>query len=486
MRRPLESTLRLLANFRLRCLVAATALALLNPSMANAADAAVAPEVGRTLGLVWGVPFAGLLLSIALLPLFAPRIWHRHYGKIAASWGLAFVLGFGVRYGPGAAAHAVAHAVLLEYLPFIALLGALYTVAGGVRLTGVLRGTPTVNLLLLLGGTVAASVIGTTGAAMLLVRPLIRANRRRRHKRHVFVFMIFLVANVGGALSPLGDPPLFLGFLEGVPFFWPTRHLLFPTLFASTVLLLLFYALDLYHHRRAPGPDPSALAEVEKLGVQGKRNLLLLPAILAIVLMSGMWQPSIAVTMLGVAMPVQQLLALVLLVVVIALSLRLTKPVIHAENEFTWDAMREVAVLFAAIFVTIVPMLAILHAGEAGSAAQIMPLLDSGGVPNDRAYFWATGLLSAVLDNAPTYLIFFHAAGGEPAELIGRLSSTLQAISAGAVFFGALTYIGNAPNLMVRAIAESSGIKMPGFFGYIGWAAAILLPVFAAVSVIYL
>ncbi len=458
----------------------------LGPGAAYAADEAVPAEIGRTLGLAWGMPFAGLLLSIALLPLLAPRLWHHHYGKIATAWAAAFVASFITRFGVAAAAHAVLHAALLEYLPFIALLGALYTVTGGIRLTGTLRGTPAVNFLLLLGGTASASIIGTTGAAMLLVRPLVRANRRRRHKRHVFVFFIFLVANVGGALSPLGDPPLFLGFLQGVPFFWTTTHLLMPTIFTSTLLLLLFYLLDLYHHRRAPGLDPSPFAEVEKLGVKGKRNFLLLLAILFVVLLSGSWHPGIALAVLDVAMPLEQAVALVLLGAIIALSLRLTSPVIRDENEFTWHAMLEVAILFAGIFVTIIPMLAILQAGEAGSAGMLTAFMNDAGVPNDRLYFWITGLLSAVLDNAPTYLIFFNAAGGDVHQLTGAWAPTLEAISAGAVFFGALTYIGNAPNLMVKAIAEQSGIKMPGFFAYFAWAAAILLPVFAVVTLVYL
>lgn len=470
-------------NFQL---IAAVAAILVAPFPAHAAVAASSAEIGRGLSLAWILPFAGLLLSIALAPLLAQRAWHAHYGKIAAFWAFAFLLPFAALYGPAAALGAVLHAIVLEYLPFIALLGALYTVAGGVRLTGTLRGTPGVNTLLLLGGTLAASVTGTTGAAMLLVRPLVRANRRRRHKRHVFVFLIFLVGNIGGALSPLGDPPLFLGFLHGVPFFWPTRHLLAPTAVTSAILLALFYCLDSFHHRRAPGHDPSAFAEVEKLGIQGKLNLLLLPAILAIVLLSGVWQPGNSIAVFGVPLAVQELVAIPLLVGVSLLSLHLTSPAIRHENEFTWAAMLEVAILFAAIFLTMTPVLETLRAGAAGNAAALVSLLNPGGVPNDRAYFWATGLFSAVLDNAPTYLIFFNSAGGEAENLIGPLASTLLAISAGSVYFGALTYIGNAPNFMVKAIAESSGVKMPGFLGYIAWAAATLLPVYLVITWLFL
>jgi Na+/H+ antiporter NhaD/arsenite permease-like protein len=432
-------------------------------------------RIGATLGVVWALPFAGLLLSIAVAPLLAPVLWHRHYGKIAAFWGAAFALPFAVVYGAPVAAHALLAAFLHDYLPFVALLGALYTVAGGVRLTGTLRGTPAVNSLLLLGGTVLASVVGTTGAAMLLVRPLIRANRRRRRVAHVFVFFIILVGNIGGALSPLGDPPLFLGFLQGVPFFWPTVHLAAPMGFLATILLAVFYALDRHYHRAPSAGEPSPLEEIEKIGVAGKRNLVLLFAVTAIVMGSGVWKPGIALTVLDVAVEGQQLAAIVLLLAVAALSLRITAPAIHRANEFAWAAMQEVAILFAAIFATIIPAVLILHAQAAASTGL-----------SDRSYFWATGLLSAFLDNAPTYLLFFNLAGGDAAQLAGPLAQTLLAISAGAVFFGALSYIGNAPNLMTKTIVEHAGVKMPGFFGYMAWASLLLLPLFAAVTVVFL
>jgi Na+/H+ antiporter NhaD/arsenite permease-like protein len=433
-------------------------------------------EIGGTLGLVWILPFAGLLLTIALAPLLAPHVWHRHYGKIAALWGIAFVLPFAVGHGLPAATHAVLGAFFHEYLPFVVLLGALYTVAGGVRLTGTLRGTPAVNTFLLLAGTLVASVIGTTGAAVLLVRPLIRANRRRRHVRHVFVFFIILVANIGGALSPLGDPPLFLGFLQGVPFFWPLLHLAAPTGFIAAILLAAFYAIDHYYHRAAPAGDPWSLGEFEKIGIAGKGNLVLLLAITAIVMMSGVWEPGVVLTLAEIPIEGEQLLSIVLLLLVALLSLRITAPAIRRANHFTWAPMCEVAILFAAIFATIIPAILILHARAAAS----------GGALGERGYFWATGLLSAFLDNAPTYLLFFNLAGGDPAVLTGPRATTLLAISAGAVFFGALTYIGNAPNFMIRAIVEQAGLTMPSFFGFMAWSAALLLPLFVAVTLLFL
>jgi Na+/H+ antiporter NhaD/arsenite permease-like protein len=433
-------------------------------------------EIGGTLGLVWALPFAGLLLSIALAPLLAPRAWHRHYGKIAALWGIAFVLPFAVVHGLPAASHAVLGAFFHEYLPFIALLGSLYTIAGGVRLTGTLRGTPAINTLLLLAGTLIASVIGTTGAAVLLVRPLIRANRQRRHVQHVFVFFIILVANIGGALSPLGDPPLFLGFLHGVPFFWPLRHLAAPTGVIAALLLAAFYAIDHHYHRAAPAGDPWPLDEFEKIGIAGKGNLVLLLAVTAIVMMSGVWEPGVVLTLAEIPLEGQQLLSIVLLLGVALLSLRITAPAIRRANHFAWAPMREVAILFAAIFATIIPAILILHAKAAAS----------GGARGEGGYFFGTRLLSAFLDTAPTYLLFFNLAGGDPAALTGPRAATLLAISAGAVFFGALTYIGNAPNFMIRAIVEEAGLRMPSFFGFMAWSAALLLPLFIAVTLLFL
>jgi Na+/H+ antiporter NhaD/arsenite permease-like protein len=433
-------------------------------------------EFDGTLGLVWALPFAGLLLTIALAPLLAPHVWHRHYGKIAALWGIAFVLPFALLHGLPAATHAVLDAFLHEYLPFVVLLGALYTVAGGVRLTGTLRGTPAVNTLLLLAGTLIASVIGTTGAAVLLVRPLIRANRRRRRVRHVFVFFIILVANIGGALSPLGDPPLFLGFLQGVPFFWPLRHLAAPAGFIAAILLAAFYAIDHHYHRAASAGDTWPLDQFEKIGIAGKGNLVLLLAITAIVMLSGVWEPGVVLILAEIPLEGQQLVSVVLLLGVAFLSLRITAPAIRRANHFTWAPIREVAILFAAIFVTIIPAILILHAKAAVS----------GGALGERGYFWATGLFSAVLDNAPTYLLFFNLAGGDPAVLTGSRAATLLAISAGAVFFGALTYIGNAPNFMIKAIVEEAGLKMPSFFGFTAWSAALLLPLFIAVTLLFL
>ncbi|WP_062089369.1 sodium:proton antiporter [Caballeronia udeis] len=432
---------------------------------------------GATLSPLWALPFAGILLSIAIVPLIAPHAWHAHFGKISAAWALVFLVPFALRFGTQAAFATFVHAMLEEYVPFIILLTALFTVAGGICLHGDLHGSPRLNTGLLALGTVLASIMGTTGAAMLLIRPLLRANEHCRHVVHRVVFFIFLVANAGGSLSPLGDPPLFLGFLNGVSFFWTTVHLAAPTLFICVVLLALFYVLDRYYFAKEEVVHRSEVKT--PLRVEGKINFVLLAAVVALVLMSGLWKPGIEFDVFGTHVGLQNVVRDALLVVVTLLSLILTPKSARAGNAFNWAPIEEVAKLFAAIFVTIAPVIMILRAGADGAFAGIVHMVtDSSGKPIDIAYFWATGLLSSFLDNAPTYLVFFNLAGGDAPTLMTTGASTLAAISAGAVFMGANSYIGNAPNFMVKAIAESRGIVMPGFFAYVGWSTVILLPLF--------
>ncbi|KQR86183.1 sodium:proton antiporter [Burkholderia sp. Leaf177] len=440
-------------------------------------DASAATLNGGALSPLWALPFAGILLSIAIAPLVAPHAWHSHYGKISAAWALAFLVPFAMGFGAQAAFATFVHAMLEEYIPFIILLAALFTVAGGICLNGDLRGSPRMNTGILALGTVLASIMGTTGAAMLLIRPLLRANEQRRHQVHRVVFFIFLVANAGGSLSPLGDPPLFLGFLNGVSFFWTTVHLAKPTLFICGVLLVLFYAFDRYYFAQEDAPQETA--GKTPLSIDGKINFVLLAAIVVLVLMSGLWKPDIEFDVFGTHVALQNLVRDVMLIVVLLLSLALTPKSAREGNAFNWAPIEEVAKLFAAIFITIAPVIMILRAGADGAFAGIVHLVtDSSGKPIDIAYFWATGLLSSFLDNAPTYLVFFNLAGGDAQSLMTTGATTLAAISAGAVFMGANSYIGNAPNFMVKAIAESRGVAMPSFFGYLGWSAVILLPLF--------
>ena len=442
---------------------------------------------GSQLSAFWGLPFAGLLLSIALLPLLAPGFWHHHYGKVAAAWALAFFMPFAVTYGAGLAAFSFMHALLEEYIPFILLLTALFTVAGGIHIRGNLHGSPGLNTAILAIGALLASVMGTTGASMLLIRPLIRANDNRQHKAHVVVFFIFIVSNAGGSLTPLGDPPLFLGFLKGVDFFWPIRHILPETLFLIGALLLIFYALDAwFFHRREEIRRLDPTPDTRRIGFDGAANFWLLGGIAGLVLLSGFWKSPVVFAIADAHVGLPGLVRDAGLVAITLLSLKITRPGVHADNQFSWGPMIEVAKLFAGIFLTIIPVIAMLKAGTIGPfGAVVSSVTRPDGSPDPAMYFWATGVLSSFLDNAPTYLVFFNTAGGDAQALMTTFAPTLAAISAGAVFMGAITYIGNAPNMMVKAIAEARDVNMPGFFGYMLWSGAVLIPLFIIMTFIW-
>ena len=446
-------------------------------------------ELGRELPAWSTLPFAGMLLSIALFPLLAPRFWHHHYPKVSAAWAAVFLLPFLVVYR-GPALTEVLHVALVDYVPFLILLGALFTIGGGIYVRGTLRGSPSVNASIIAVGTLIASIVGTTGAAMLLIRPLLRANRERRRRVHTVVFFIFLVANIGGSLTPLGDPPLFLGFLHGVPFFWTLR--LWPeTLLVALLLLAIYLGLDTFHWRRE---DATVRARPETphepLRIDGWHNFLLLAGVLAAVIASGLWR-SAEISVLGVHRQLPTLGRDLVLVALAWVSWRSTPRQVRQDNEYSWAPIREVAILFAGIFATIIPALAILRAGEAGALGFIVR-----SVQSQANYFWASGALSSFLDNAPTYLTFLSTEVGRfypgIAEreairlLIAEHEIYLKAISLGAVYMGANTYIGNAPNFMVRSIAEEAGVAMPSFFGYIvRYTVPFLLPVFVVVSLVF-
>ncbi|QHI98006.1 sodium:proton antiporter [Xylophilus rhododendri] len=464
-----------------RALWPAAVLAALLPTSSQAAALD-----GAALSPLWALPFAGLLLSIALLPLIAPAFWHHHFGKIAAAWALLFAVPCALVFGGGAIAQTVVHALLAEYLPFIVLLTALYTVAGGIFVRGNLHGSAALNTGLLAIGAALASLMGTTGAAMLLLRPLLRANDDRARQAHVVIFFIFIVANAGGALTPLGDPPLFLGFLQGVDFFWMLRHILTETLFLVLALLAVFFLVDRWFWRRDGVRPRDPTADTPRLRFEGLVNLPLLLAIVGLVLMSGFWKGSPVFDILGTPVSLAAALRDLGLVAVTLISLAVTPKQVHHDNGFAWAPMAEVAKLFAGIFLTIAPVIAMLQAGANGPfGAVVAAVTRADGTPAPAMYFWITGLLSAFLDNAPTYLVFFHTAGGDPQALMTALAPVLAAISTGAVFMGALSYIGNAPNLMVKAIAEHQGVAMPGFFGYMAWSCAVLLPLFALITLVW-
>jgi Na+/H+ antiporter NhaD/arsenite permease-like protein len=440
---------------------------------------------------IWSVlPFAGYLLAIALVPLFAHRFWERNLCKLgvavlASLPVLVYLLAVETEHGP----HWLLHSAK-EYAAFIALLGALFAISGGIHLRGSLAGTPITNTVFLGIGAVLASFIGTTGASVLLIRPLLRANAARERKVHIVVFFIFIVANGGGMLTPLGDPPLFLGFLRGVPFLW-TFGLFWQWLLVNGVLLAVFNVLDQVvldrEERERPG---SQLEEVQRvpvpLRIEGGRNFLWLAGVLAVIFSIGSFGRSHLTADEDVLAAIQ----IAAMLALAGLSFATTPRATRAANDFAWAPMVEVAVVFLGIFVTMVPALRLLEArgGELG-------------VDSAWAFFWATGILSSFLDNAPTYLTFASLAVGTlndanpgvalRADALGGLLAHpegvryLTAISCGAVFMGANTYIGNGPNFMVKAIAESAGVRMPSFFGYMAWSCGILVPLFAVVTLVF-
>jgi Na+/H+ antiporter NhaD/arsenite permease-like protein len=470
-----RSTLAILQRAAGTCLLVVTA----------AAPAEAAPALdGAHKSWPWALPFLGLLMSVALGPLLFPHVWHRHYGKIATMWALLTLVPLAVRDGIWATAAAFVHTMLGEYLGFIVVLFALYVVAGGIVVTGNIRGTPPANATMLAVGAGMASLVGTTGAAMILIRPLLRANAERTHNVHVVIFFIFLVANIGGALTPLGDPPLLVGFLRGVDFFWTARHLWLQTLIVAGLVLAIFFVVDVWFSRR-DGKIGLAVSEAVRIRVNGSVNLFLIACIIAGILMSARWRPGTVFLVFGNTIELQNLVRDATLVLIALVSLWLTPDEHRAANGFTWEPIREVAILFAGIFVAIIPVLAMLQAGRDGVFAPLLAFVtDTEGRPREVAFFWLTGALSAFLDNAPTYVVFFELAGGDARELMGPLAGTLASISMGAVYMGAFTYLGNAPNFMIYAIATERGIRMPNFFGYLMWATLVLVPIFVLLTLL--
>jgi Na+/H+ antiporter NhaD/arsenite permease-like protein len=451
-------------------------------------NAAGHANLGEILPLWSCIPFAGMLLSIALCPLLMPNFWHYHFGKVSAFWAAAIGIPFLIAF-KGDALHEILHIILADYVPFIILLWSLYTVSGGILLRGSLRGTPVVNLCMLIIGTILASWMGTTGAAMLMIRPFLRANSYRKNRTFMVVFFIFLVANVGGSLTPLGDPPLFLGFLHGVSFFW-TLNILPLMLTVVVILLVIYFIFDSYYYRKEGVSAPPEDGVKEPLKLEGIYNFIFLAGIVGVVLMSGMVEWGHFNTF-GVHRTAQDWVRDGLLIFMGILSLVFTPVRLREDNDFTWFPILEVAYLFIGIFITMLPCLLILKAGPNGALAFLI-----NSVTRPAHYYWVTGVLSSFLDNAPTYLTFFNSAlgsfyAGLPEVhsvplLMTEHAAYLKAVSAGAVFFGACSYIGNAPNFMVRSISEEAGTPMPSFFGYIlKYSLIFLIPSFVAVTLIF-
>ena len=381
------------------------------------------------------IPFAGLLLCIAVMPLLRAEWWEAHQPLVVFMWIILLVVPFAIVYGAGDTFETVLECIVNDYLTFIVLLFGLFCVSGNITVGGDFAGSPRVNACLLALGTLLSSCIGTTGASMLMVRPVIKMNSWRKRKRHIMVFFIFLISNMGGCLTPIGDLPLLMGFMRGVPFFW-SMHLLPILIFNLVILLFVFYHLDKKAYRKdiAEGRKPDISRPGTEFYIEGLHNIILLAAFL---------------------------------------SFKTTDSSIRTKNHFTWGAIKEVAVLFIGIFITMQPALMLLKS--------VGPNL---GISEPYQMFWATGTLSSFLDNTPTYLVFLTTAGtlgltGGITTALGQIPvNLLEAISCGAVFMGANTYIGNAPNFMVKAISDENGVNMPSFFGYILWSLAFLVPVF--------
>lgn len=422
----------------------------------------------------WCIPFVLMLLSIAILPLFAEHWWEENSNKakIAVPLGLLVGIYLVVAYG-GEGMYLINHS-LIEYVQFICLLGSLYIISGGIVIKGSMVGTPKFNAGILALGASIASIVGTTGASMLLIRPIIRANFNRKHVVHIFIFFIFMVSNCGGLLTPLGDPPLFLGFLKGVPFEW-TLQLWKPWLFVNATLLVIFFVWDSVVYKKEEFIEDEKPTEKEPFKVEGLINFIWLAGVvLSVAFLTPDFLAKLGIHPMGRE---------VVMIVMIGLSLMLTSKELREYNEFNYHPINEVAVLFIGIFLTMIPAI---------NTLKLMgPTL---GVTQPAQFFWFTGILSSFLDNAPTYVVFYELAGtlGLDPALYGAVVANnvphtiLAAISMGAVFMGANSYIGNGPNFMVKAIAEQSGIKMPSFFGYMAYSAGILIPVFLLVHYFFI
>ena len=431
------------------------------------------------------IPFAGLLLCIAIMPLVKGEWWEAHQPLVVALWIIVLVIPFAVLYGVGDTVETVLECTVNDYLTFIILLFGLFCVSGNITMEGDFAGSPKINVGLLAIGTLLTSCIGTTGASMLMVRPVIKMNSWRRRKSHIMIFFIFMVSNMGGCLTPIGDPPLLMGFMRGVPFFW-SLHLFPVLLFNMVILLFIFYHLDKRNYRKdiAEGRKPDISKPGTEFRIDGLHNIIFLIMIVAAVILSGVLPGMPAfqdaagnvrgIHIFGeVSLSFPSLIEIVLILLAAFLSFKTTKKEIRTRNHFTWGAIQEVAVLFIGIFITMQPALMLLKA--------VGPNL---GLTEPAQMFWATGALSSFLDNTPTYLVFLTTAGtlgftSGISTTLGTLpEKMLSAISCGAVFMGANTYIGNAPNFMVKSISDENGVNMPSFFGYMLWSVSILIPVF--------
>ena len=476
-----------------KLLIGLSAFLLFSPLHVFAAESGLSDTaLGNTLPIWSCIPFAGMLLSIAIFPLIKEEWWEKHKPWVVAFWSLLFLIPFAIAFGEHVALEHLIEVTLGDYLTFIVLLFGLFCVAGNISLQGDLAGNPKVNVVLLLIGTLLSSWIGTTGASMLMIRPIIRANKWRQRKVQIMVFFIFLISNIGGCLTPVGDPPLLMGFMRGVPFFWSMKlfHIL---VFNMVILLVIFYFLDRRAYRKdiAEGRKPDIREPGTHFKIVGLHNLIYVAMIVGAVILSGTLPGMSAFQnadgsvisipiFRSVRLAVPTLIEIIIILVAAFLSFKTTKSDVRTKNHFTWGAIEEVAVLFIGIFITMQPALMILKS----KGAEL-------GLTKPLEMFWATGALSSFLDNTPTYLVFLTTAGtlgatSGIATTVGTVAvKMLMAISCGAVFMGANTYIGNAPNFMVKSISDENGIKMPSFFGYMLCSLKFLIPVFIIDTLVF-
>lgn len=435
------------------------------------------------LGIIWSLPFFCTLFSIAICPLLIPEKWEKHSLKILAIAPIILLIALTIKFSFALSFHELMHSLLIHYFPLMALLFSLFTITGGIHISINKELSPALNTIVLFIGSILAGWIGTTGASMLLIRPLLKINDGRKHVTHLVIFFIFTVSNIGGAMTPLGDPPLFMGFLEGVDFFWTVKHLY--TIIGTTLLIILalFYIVDSFLIKKE-----HLISNVKNntsgIVVTGTINIFLLFLIVSFSMLSGIVHLG-KITILSVNLESVDVIKDITLVLISILSLKITPKTVRDSNKFTFASFKEVAEIFIAIFITIIPVTEMLQAGSNGCFASIFNWVSGGNSQeiNPFRIFWACGGISSVLDNAPSYIMFFHLAGGDPEELMNSVT-ILKAISLGSVYMGAMTYIGNAPNLMVRSISIERGINMPSFFGYMVWSAVILLPLFLLGSVL--
>lgn len=423
------------------------------------------------------LPFAGVLLSIAFLPLVLKKRWHSLENYILLFWSIGGALAIFLTL-KGSGITAILHMVVQEYIPFISLITALYVISSGIVVRTHLHATPWVNVGVLLLGSVLANFIGTMGASMVLIRPYLHVNRQRKYFAHGVIFFIFCVCNIGGILSSIADPPLFLGFLKGVSFWWPFKMLWPVWTQVISILLLIFWVIDRYFYKKEGHvfhPEVSS-----KITIRGRINFLILLLVVLVLVASSAWMQGPCITCNGVKILISNIVRDACLIGIATVAYILMPKTIRYE-QLDWAPVREVCKVFFVIFFTMIPLHDMLHQGTDGPFSGILSKINQ----SDPAvnYFWLSGLFSAVLDNAPTYLLFFDLAGGNAKFLMNEGAQILSAISLGCVFMGAITYIGNAPNFMIKSIARNYKIRMPSFFGYMVWSCTILLPIFYGVSI---